>query len=185
MDTSIIISGYGGQGLLFAGVLLCHAAMLEGKQTTWIPAYGAEMRGGSANCSVHISDDEVSSPIVNISDVVFALNQPSEDKFENRVKSGGLFIVNSSMAKVERKRDDIEYLFIPMNELAAQKTASVFINVLAVGAFVEKSGILQKESVKDALKLMMTGKKAHLLEANVRSFDYGVEFVKELEKVRL
>lgn len=88
MDTSIIISGYGGQGLLFAGSLLCHAAMIEDKQTTWIPSYGAEMRGGSANCSVHISDDEVSSPIVNMSDVIFALNQPSEDKFEKRVKPG-------------------------------------------------------------------------------------------------
>lgn len=183
MDTSIIISGYGGQGLLFAGSLLCHAALIEGKQTTWIPSYGAEMRGGAANCSVHISDDEVSSPIVNISDVVFALNQPSEDKFEKRVKPGGLFIVNSSMAKLERKRQDIEYLFIPMNEIAAQKPEPVFINVMAVGAFVERSGILKAESVKEALKSMMTGKKAHLLDANLLSFNYGAEFVKETAKV--
>lgn len=183
MDTSIIISGNGGQGLLFAGSLLCHAAMIEGKQTTWIPSYGAEMRGGSANCSVHISDDEVSSPIVNMSDVVFALNQPSEDKFEKRVKPGGLFIVNSSMAKIEPHRKDIEYLFIPMNEIASQKPEPVFINVMAVGAFVQKSGILRMESVKEALKSMITGKKAHLLDANIASLGYGAEFVKETAKV--
>ncbi len=183
MDTSIIISGYGGQGLLFAGSLLCHAAMIEGKQTTWIPSYGAEMRGGAANCSVHISDDEVSSPIVNMSDVVFALNQPSEDKFEKRVKPGGLFIVNSSMAKIERKRADIEYIFIPMNEIAAQKPEPVFINVMAVGAFIEKTGILKESSVKEALKSMMSGKKAHLLDANLASFDYGAEFIKDFARV--
>jgi 2-oxoglutarate ferredoxin oxidoreductase subunit gamma len=100
-DTSIIISGSGGQGILFAGSLLCYAAVFEGKHTTWIPSYGAEMRGGAANCSVHISDDEVSSPIVNMSDIVFALNQPSFEKFAARVKPGGLLIANTSLIPIE------------------------------------------------------------------------------------
>lgn len=183
MDTSIIISGYGGQGLLFAGSLLCHAAVIEGKNTTWIPSYGAEMRGGAANCSVHISDDEVSSPIVNMSDVVFALNQPSEVRFEKKVKQGGLFLINTSMVKIMPERKDIEYLFIPLNDIAAEKPQPVFINVMAVGAFVERTKLLKPESVKMALESMMTPKKKHLLPANYASFDYGIEFVKGLVKV--
>lgn len=179
MDTSIIISGYGGQGLLFAGSLICHAAVIEGLQTTWIPSYGAEMRGGAANCSVHISDDEISSPIVNMSDVVFALNQPSEDKFEKKVKAGGLFLINSSMARIEPHRTDIEYLFIPLNDIAAQKEGAVFINVMSVGAFIEKSKIIKLESVKQALEYMIPEKKKHLLPANLASLEYGAAYVRE------
>lgn len=177
MDTSIIISGYGGQGLLFAGSLLCHAALIEGLNTTWIPSYGAEMRGGAANCSVHISDDEISSPIVNMADVIFALNQPSEDKFEKKVKEGGLFIINSSMAKIEPHRNDIEYLFIPLNEIAAEKSQPVFINVMAVGAFVQRSGMLKLDSVKEALANMIPVKRKHLLPANIDSLQYGADYV--------
>ncbi len=178
MDRSIIISGFGGQGVLFAGSLLCHAAVIEGFHTTWIPSYGAEMRGGAANCSVHISDDEVSSPIVNMSDVVFALNLFSEQKFENRVKPGGLFIINTSLVKIEPKREDIEYLNIPLNDIAAEKEHPAFINVIAVGAYVQKTGILKLESLKQALSEITTQKRRHLLEYNIASLDYGAEFVK-------
>lgn len=186
-DTGIIISGYGGQGILFAGSLLCHAAVIESKETTWIPSYGAEMRGGSANCTVHISDDEVSSPIVDMSDVVFALNLPSVERFENKVKPGGLFIINSSLAKIKPKRTDIEYLNIPLNDIAADKSNNVshkvFINVMAVGAYIKKSRILKTESVEQALKKMTAEKTPELLEANLASLQYGADYVRELVKV--
>ena len=97
-DMSVIISGFGGQGALFAGILLCHTAVLEGKYTTWFPSYGAEMRGGAVNCSVNISDKEVPSPIIDKADAVIALNDASQIKFENRVKPGGFMIVNSSLS---------------------------------------------------------------------------------------
>lgn len=183
MDRSIIISGFGGQGVLFAGSLLCHAAVIEGLHTTWIPSYGAEMRGGAANCSVHISDDEVSSPIVNMSDVVFALNLLSEQKFEHRVKPGGLFLINTSLVKIEPQRDDIEYLNIPLNDIASEKNHPAFINVMAVGAYVQKTGILKLESLKLALEELTTEKRKHLLPYNIASLDYGAEFVKNSMKV--
>ncbi len=179
-DTSIIISGYGGQGILFAGSLLCNAAVIEGKHTTWIPSYGAEMRGGAANCSVHISDDEVSSPIVNMSDVVFALNLPSEEKFENRVKSGGLFIINSSLVKIKPKRTDIECLYIPLNDIAAEKDHRVLINVMAVGAYIEKTKILKPESIEQAIREMTADKRPELIDCNIASLKYGIDFVKNM-----
>lgn len=180
MDTSIIISGFGGQGVLFAGSLLCHAAVIEGKETTWIPSYGAEMRGGAANCSVHISDDEVSSPIVNMSDVVFALNLPAEQKFEHRVKPGGLFLINTSLIKIKPQRTDIAYLNIPLNDIAAEHPQPVLINVMAVGAFVERTKILKIESVQQAIEEITPEKRRYLLPANLKSFDYGVQYVRQM-----
>lgn len=185
VDTSIIISGYGGQGILFAGSLLCHAAVIEGKHTTWIPSYGAEMRGGSANCSVHISDDEVSSPIVNMSDVVFALNTPSAQKFEKRVKTGGLFIINSSLVNMKPERPDIEYLFIPLNEINEKINAPLLINMTAIGAFIEKTKILKPESVIEAMKELISEKRMYLLDSNSDSFKAGSEFVRNMQRTAI
>ena len=147
METGIIISGYGGQGILFAGSLLCHAAVIEGKNTTWIPSYGAEMRGGAANCSVNISDDEISSPIIDKADVLFALNLPSELKFEHRIKPGGLMLLNTSLVKKIPERHDIEYLNMPLNDMAEALGKQGFANVIAVGAFVEQTKILSVDSL--------------------------------------
>lgn len=183
MDRSIIISGFGGQGVLFAGSLLCHAAVIEGLHTTWIPAYGAEMRGGAANCSVHISDDEVSSPIVNMSDVVFALNLLSEQKFEKRVKPGGLLLINTSLVKIEPQRTDIEYLNIPLNKIATEQGHPALINVVAIGAYVQKTGILKLESLKQALEELTSEKRKHLLPYNIAMLECGAEFVKTTAKV--
>ena len=136
-NMSVIISGFGGQGALLAGVILCHAAVLEGKHTTWFPSYGAEMRGGAVNCSVNISSDDVPSPIIDKADVVIALNDASQIKFEKRVKKGGFMIINSSLSHVNTTRDDIEYLKIPVNDFAQKLTQPSFINVMALGAFIE------------------------------------------------
>lgn len=181
MDISVIISGFGGQGTLFAGILLCHAAVIEGKYTTWIPSYGAEMRGGAANCSVNISNEEISSPIIDKADVVIALNDVSQAKFENKVKEGGLMIVNSSLSHIKPKRSDIKYVPIPFNELTQKLTQPAFINVMALGAFLEKTKVLKLESVKQAMIEMsktVSEKKRKLLANNIESFDFGANFVK-------
>lgn len=181
-DMSVIISGFGGQGALFAGILLCHAAVEEGKHTTWFPAYGAEMRGGAVNCSVNISDNEVPSPIIDSADVVIALNEESQVKFEKKVKKGGIMIVNTSLSHVPFTRDDINYLKIPFNDLSQQLSQPAFVNVMAIGAFVEKTGILKADSVIKAMREMsknVSAKKAALLPNNIESFEFGASIIKK------
>lgn len=181
-DMSVIISGFGGQGALFAGILLCHTAVFEGKHTTWFPAYGAEMRGGAVNCSVNISDSEVPSPIIDRADVVIALNGASQEKFESKVKKGGFMIVNSSLCHSQPKRDDIDYIKIPLNELAQRLEQPAFINVIALGAFLEKTKILKIDSVKEVMKEMSktaSARKAALLPNNLASIDFGADIIRE------
>ena len=182
-DMSVIISGFGGQGALFAGILLCHAAVVEGKHTTWFPAYGAEMRGGAVNCSVNISDSDVPSPIIDEADAVIALNDASQEKFEHKVKSGGFMIINSSLSHLKTRRTDINYIKIPLNELAQKLTKQpAFVNVIALGAFLEKTKILKIESVKEVMKEMaktVSAKKAALLPNNLESIDFGASIIKQ------
>ena len=181
-DMSVIISGFGGQGALFAGILLCHTAVFEGKHTTWFPAYGAEMRGGAVNCSVNISDSEVPSPIIDEADAVIALNDASQEKFEHKVKKGGFMIINSSLSNIQPKRDDINYIKIPLNELALKLKQPAFVNVIALGAFLEKTGILKIESVKEVMKEMAktaSAKKAALLPNNLESIEFGASIIKQ------
>lgn len=180
-DMSVIISGFGGQGALFAGILLCHAVVIEGKHTTWFPAYGAEMRGGSVNCSVNISDTEVPSPIVDEADAVIALNDASQARFESKVKPGGFMIINSSLSHLKPKRNDINYIQIPLNELAQKLSQPAFVNVMALGAFIEKTKILKLESVKEAMKELaktVSAKKAALLSNNIESFEFGASIMR-------
>lgn len=181
-NMSVIISGFGGQGALFAGLLLCHTAVYEGKHTTWFPAYGAEMRGGAVNCSVNISDSEVPSPIIDEADVVIALNDASQEKFEHKVKKGGFMIINSSLSQAQSKRDDIEYIKIPLNELAQQLEQPAFVNVIALGAFLEKTKVLKIESVKEVMKEMSknsSARKAALLPNNLASIEFGEKIMKD------
>lgn len=181
-DMSVIISGFGGQGALFAGILLCRAAVFEGKHTTWFPAYGAEMRGGAVNCSVNISDKEVPSPVIDEADVVVALNDASQEKFESKVKSGGIMLVNTSLSFHEPKRTDIEYINIPLNDLAQKLTQPAFVNVIALGAFIQKTGILKIESVKEVMKEMsknVSARKAALLPNNLECIEFGANFIKK------
>lgn len=180
---SLIISGFGGQGSLFSGILLCHSAVFEGKHTTWIPSYGAEMRGGAVNCSVNISDEEIPSPIIDKADVVIALNDESQTKFENKVKKGGLMIINASLSQTPTTRTDIEYIKLPLNDLAQNISQPAFINVIALGILIEKTGILKKESVIGAMEKITKGtsaKKIALLPNNIESLEYGTQIAKEM-----
>jgi len=134
MQKEIIIAGFGGQGVLFGGQVLAYAAMDSGKEVTWIPSYGPEMRGGTANCTVVIAEDEIGSPLVKNPPLAIALNLPSFDKYEEILATGGTLIVNRSMVDHEAKRDDINVIFVPCNEIAEEIGDKRLLNMVAVGA---------------------------------------------------
>ncbi len=176
MEKSIIIAGYGGQGVLFAGKLLSYAAIIENMNTTWIPSYGAEMRGGSANCSVKIANDEIGSPIINKPDILIALNIPSFNRFEKDVKKDGLIIVCASENEVTKSRDDINYFFITLKNLTKNIQLS-FINIVALSAMVRKTKLLKIESLILALNKLIPKNKLHMLTSNIEAIKLSAKFV--------
>lgn len=180
MEISIIVAGFGGQGVLFAGQLLAYAAMETGKNVTWIPSYGPEMRGGTANCTVVISDDPIGAPLVAEPDVAIALNQPSFDKYEPLVKPGGLFVVNASLVETRSTRLDIESVYIPANGIAAEFGTSKMLNAAVLGAFLNRRPVLSLETVEGALKDHLPASKAHLFETNCRVLRQGYEVAASL-----
>ena len=177
MSKSIIISGFGGQGVLFLGNVLAHAAMIEKKYTTWFPAYGAEMRGGTANCTVMIDDEEIGCPNTECPDIVVALNSQSLEKFEPKVKKGGFLIINSSFAKSNSYREDVHYIEVPATELAVKINRPKVANIVILGAFIEKLKLLKPSSIQKAFEKMLSGGKEHLLGMNLEAFETGSEFI--------
>ena len=177
-EASIIISGYGGQGVLFIGMAISNCAMEEDKYATWLPAYGAEMRGGTANCTVIIANEEVASPYEQNPDYVIALNSQSVEKFEMKIKSGGTLIVNSSLYKGKERRTDINYVYIPANEIAAKIGEIKCANVIMLSAFIEKTKIVKLESLKKVIRNVISASKAKLLEINELAIQKGAEYIK-------
>ncbi|MBN1284346.1 MAG: 2-oxoacid:acceptor oxidoreductase family protein [Anaerolineae bacterium] len=173
MQTEIVFAGFGGQGVLFAGQLLAYTAMDEGKHVTWIPSYGPEMRGGTANCTVVISDEPVGSPVVRNPAIVAAFSLPSLDKYEPMVKPGGLLIVNSSLIERPVARGDIEALPVPANDIAARIGSPKLLNVIVVGALLARRPVVSMEAVKATLDANLTGKKRDLLELNYQALHEG------------
>ncbi len=172
-EKNIIVSGFGGQGVLFLGTVLAHAAMIEGKNSTWIPNYGAEMRGGAANCYVVISKESIGSPIFDLGDFGIFLSAQAKDKFENMISKGGLILADSSAIKEEKKRDDVEYLFIPLNNSIHGKNREFHLNITTLGCFIKKTKILSKEAVIEALKKVSETKKPEFVKINLESFEFG------------
>ena len=166
---SIFLAGFGGQGILFAGKLLASAGMAAGKRVTWLPAYGAEMRGGIANCSVIISDDEIGSPIISRPDILVALNLPSFEKFEPAVVPGGLLLANSSLIGRQSERSDIGAHYIPATSLAIENGLEGFANVIMIGKLLRLTGIFTLEQ----LTAQFPAAKAHLLEFNKKALALG------------
>ncbi len=173
-----LFAGFGGQGVLLMGQLLAYAGMLEGKQVTWLPAYGPEMRGGTANCSVIISDEAIGSPVVSRATTVIALNRPSLDKFEENVQQGGKLFINSSIIDRPTKRDDVEIYYVPCNEIAERLGNARVANMVMLGAYIEKTGSVDMENVMQALKEKLGAKKADLLSLNREALKEGAEAVR-------
>ena len=153
-----IFAGFGGQGVLSMGLNLAQSAMLEGKNVTYLPAYGAEVRGGTANCTVAISDEEIASPVASSPEFVVVMNQPSLIRFQHQIQSGGVFFVNSSLVDVEISRGDIDIVKVPANSIAEEMGSPKSANMVMMGAFTKKSNLVSLESVIEGLKNTLKNK---------------------------
>ena len=180
MTEEIIISGFGGQGVLSMGQILCYSGVIEDKEVSWMPSYGPEMRGGTANCIAILSDQQISSPILTKFDTVIALNQPSLDKFEQAVKPGGLLIYENSTALQSPKRTDIEILPIEAANEATRLENPKVMNMIVLGAFLKKKPILELESVLQGLKKVLPERYHNLLPLNERAIRRGMQLVEEV-----
>lgn len=176
MQTEIILSGFGGQGALFAGQLLSYAAMDSGKDVTWIPSYGPEMRGGTANCTVVISDDEIGSPFVRNPGAVLVMNLPSLDKYEPVVKPGGVLVINSSMVNRKPTRTDIRVISIPASEIAQALGDPRMTNMVMVGGLLGNLPVLGLETVEKSLKEHLPARHQKLLPLNYQALRKGAEY---------
>ncbi len=179
METSIVIAGFGGQGVLFAGQLLAYAALGAGKQVTWIPSYGPEMRGGTAHCTVVIGDEPIGAPLVRNPDVAITLNLPSTDKYEPLVKPGGLLVVNRSLVQRPIQRQDITVLAVPADDMATELGNRRLANVILLGAMLAVRPILEPAAIEQALAEHLPERHAHLLELNKQALQAGMAFAQE------
>ncbi|MCS7352303.1 MAG: 2-oxoacid:acceptor oxidoreductase family protein [Anaerolineae bacterium] len=173
MQVEIVIAGFGGQGILFAGQVLAHAAMEAGKNVTWFPSYGPEMRGGTANCTVIISDEEIGSPLVRHPRAAIVMNRPSLDKYEPLVQPGGLLVVNASMAGRSVERTDVEVVALPASEIAEALGDRRLANMVMVGALLARLPVLSLEQVEGALQERMPVRHRHLMERNILALREG------------
>ena len=175
METNFIFAGFGGQGILLAGTILANAFMIEGKNVTWYPCYGAEMRGGTVNCEIVVSDSEVSSVHKQDTDYVIVLNQQSFDRFITRVKAGGTIIANSTLVAEARPRNDIKYVFAPMTKLANDLGTSKVTNVVSLGVLSSVCNIVSKEYLAKGVEKVLGEKKKDLLPLNEKALANGFD----------
>lgn len=180
MTEEIIIAGFGGQGVLSMGQILCYGGVIEGKEVSWMPSYGPEMRGGTANCMVILSDLKISSPILNKFDTVIALNQPSLDKFEHSVKAGGLLIYESGTILNPPKRTDIDIVAIEASNEAAKLKNTKVMNMIILGAFLKKKPVITFDTALEALKKVLPERYHHLIPLNKEALEKGMELVEKV-----
>ncbi len=173
MQSEIIISGFGGQGALFAGQLMAYTALENDLNVTWFPSYGPEMRGGTAHCTVIISDQEIGSPVVKNPSGVIVMNIPSLEKYEPLVKPGGTLVVNTSLVDRNPSRDDIAVILVPANEIAEELGERRLANLVLLGALVEHQSILSIQQIGEALKHHIPEHRRNLLEANLEALARG------------
>ncbi|MBQ6018614.1 MAG: 2-oxoacid:acceptor oxidoreductase family protein [Clostridia bacterium] len=173
MTTEILIAGFGGQGVLFAGKFLAYKGLLENRNLSWLPSYGPEMRGGTANCSVILSDESVGSPIVSKPDVLIAMNLPSLDKFENDVVPGGKIFVESTLISRKVERDDVTAYYVPATFLAQSIGAPTLANMVMIGKLIKETGVVSYEELDAALKKVVSARHADLLDINKKAIETG------------
>ncbi|MCX8058612.1 MAG: 2-oxoacid:acceptor oxidoreductase family protein [Spirochaetes bacterium] len=178
MHEEIILAGFGGQGILLLGKLLAEAAMEEGRNVSWLPSYGPEMRGGTANANVIISDDQIGSPIIIDSTIVVAMNRPSLEKFEKTLVKDGILFMNSSIIDIEPSRKDIKVYRVPANEIASNLGNLKIANMVMAGAIIEKTKLVNLDVFINVIKENFAGKKSNLLEINIKAIEEGMRSVK-------
>lgn len=175
MTNEIILAGFGGQGILFAGKLLSYSGLIEGKEVSWLPSYGPEMRGGTANCSVCISDAEISSPLVVTPDNLIVMNTPSFAKFINTVKPGGKAFVDSTLIDEKTHRTDIQCYYVPATQLAQDNNLHGMANIILIGKLLKETGLFPIEIIEKGIGKCVPPSKAHLIDANLTAIKLGLD----------
>ena len=176
MTHQILIAGFGGQGVLFAGKFLAYKGMVEDKNISWLPSYGPEMRGGTANCSVVLSDMPVGSPIITTPDVLVAMNLPSLQKFVDSVVPGGKIFVDSTLIEAKVERTDVEVFYIPATQMAKDAGFSTLANMIIMGKVIKETGAVRFDNNKETLESFIPAKKAQLIDINCQALQAGYDF---------
>ena len=174
--TKILIAGFGGQGILFSGKALAYTGLKAGKEVSWLPSYGPEMRGGTANCSVTISDTPIGSPIVDKPDILIAMNLPSLEKYFYETEKGGYIIYDSSLITKQLSRDDATVVGIPATKLANDNNLNGLANMIIMGKAIKLTNVLTLDQIKSSLAQMVPAKKVELLEKNIKAIELGYNF---------
>lgn len=177
-EKQVLFAGFGGQGVLSMGQFLTHAALSTGKHVSWVPSYGAEMRGGTANCLVTIADEEISSPLTENPMMAVILNRPSLDKFEPKIQANGTLVINTSLVDRKPVRPDLQVLELPMNRLAEEIGNPRGANMILLGAYLQKTGVVEVEKALEHFEVIFKGKPAGVINKNREAFMAGVEYAK-------
>ena len=176
-SSKILIAGFGGQGILFSGKALAYTGLKAGKEVSWLPSYGPEMRGGTANCSVIIADTQIGSPIVDKPDILIAMNLPSLEKYFFETEKGGYIVYDSSLINKTFERDDVSIFAIPATKLASDNNLSGLANMIIIGKVIKETSVLTLEQVKTSLGQMVPAKKAELLANNIKAIELGYNYI--------
>ncbi len=176
MTKQILLAGFGGQGILFSGKFLAYEGLVEGRELSWLPSYGPEMRGGTANCSVILSDTPIGSPIVTHPDILIAMNLPSLDKYESEVVSGGKIFVDSSLIDREVKRDDIDVYYIPATKIASDEGLSGLANMIMIGFMLKNTDVCSYENVDATIEKLVPARKKDMISLNKKAIELGYNF---------
>ncbi|MCQ2450515.1 MAG: 2-oxoacid:acceptor oxidoreductase family protein [Clostridia bacterium] len=176
MTSQFLFSGFGGQGILFAGKFMSYKGMTDGKNVSWLPSYGPEMRGGTASCSVVVRDKPIGSPIVAFPDTLIAMNLPSLDKFEDSVQEGGTIFIDSTLVERKVKRDDVNVYYIPATKLANDNGMPTLANMIIVGKILKVRNEFNEESIKAALGKVVSAKHADLFDVNLKALQIGASY---------
>ena len=176
MTTQTLIAGFGGQGVLFAGKFLAFKGLVEDKEVSWLPSYGPEMRGGTASCSVILSDEPVGSPIVSNPDVLIAMNLPSLDRYENDTVKGGFIFVDSTLISRKVARDDVKAFYIPATQMAIDTGVPTLANMILIGKMIKETGIFSFDDMIDTVKKLVPAKKQELVEKNMLALEAGYNY---------
>lgn len=174
MTNDILLAGFGGQGILFIGKMLAYLGLYQGKQVSWLPSYGPEMRGGTCNCSVCISDNPIGSPLVLEPDQLLVMNTPSFDKFIGSVKAGGKCFIDSTLVEEKSDRSDIDCYYIPATALANENDLKGMANVILLGKMIKETGLGGDDIIQKTVKKVVPPKKANLIEANIKALKLGM-----------
>lgn len=176
MTHDILLAGFGGQGILFAGKILAYCGLIENKEVSWLPSYGPEMRGGTANCSVCISDELIGSPLVLEPTVMMAMNLPSYEKFIDTVKPGGKAFIDSTLIDSKSDRSDIGCFYLPATQLATDNSLEGMANIILIGKIIKEALSFDLNSIKKAMDKCIPPKKAHLIDANMKAIQIGMDY---------